>query len=206
MSDLNDLINETNLCDGINYLFTTDRLGVKNSAISFQNGYLQMLGDIYFNYNFTLITWVKLNSPVTDSIITSFSDESNSNRFNLALKKSKLMLDYQCGSNRASLFSLSNISTDSWIHIALTFNLTNASLYLNGIYQNFANVTPFKAVTTTLNLIGKINLTNTSTANFVMDELALYQGTFSQSSINSDYSFSHANPGNINYKNISILF
>ena len=206
MSDLNDLINETNLCDGINYLFTTDRLGVKNSAISFQNGYLQMLGDIYFNYDFTLITWIKLNSPVTDSIITSFSDVSNSNRFTLALKKSKLMLDYQYGSNRASLFSLSNISTDSWIHIALTFNLTNASLYLNGIYQNFANVTPFKAVTTTLNLIGKMNLTNTSAANFVMDELALYQGTFSQSSINADFSFSHANPGNLNYKNISIIF
>jgi len=202
MSDLNDLINETNLCDGINYLFTTDRLGVKNSAISFQNGYLQMLGDIYFNYNFTLITWVKINSPVTDSIITSFSDVSNSNRFTLALKKSKLMLDYQYGSNRASLFSLSNISTDSWIHIALTFNLTNVSLYLNSIYQNFANVTPFKAVTTTLNLIGKMNLTDTSTASFIMDELALYQRTFSESSIKDDYSFYIANPGNINYKNI----
>lgn len=202
MSDLNDLINETNLCDGINYLFTTDRLGVKNSAISFQNGYLQMLGDIYFNYNFTLITWVKINSPVTDSIITSFSDVSNSNRFTLALKKSKLMLDYQYGSNRASLFSLSNISTDSWIHIALTFNLTNVSLYLNSIYQNFANVTPFKAVTTTLNLIGKMNLTDTSTASFIMDELALYQRTFSESSIKDDYSFYNANPGNINYKNI----
>jgi len=202
MSDLNDLINETNLCDGINYLFTTDRLGVKHSAISFQNGYLQMLGDIYFNYNFTLITWVKINSPVTDSIITSFSDVSNSNRFTLALKKSKLMLDYQYGSNRASLFSLSNISTDSWIHIALTFNLTNVSLYLNSIYQNFANVTPFKAVTTTLNLIGKMNLTDTSTASFIMDELALYQRTFSESSIKDDYSFYNANPGNINYKNI----
>lgn len=202
MSDLNDLINETNLCDGINYLFTTDRLGVKNSAISFQNGYLQMLGGIYFNYNFTLITWVKINSPVTDSIITSFSDVSNSNRFTLALKKSKLMLDYQYGSNRASLFSLSNISTDSWIHIALTFNLTNVSLYLNSIYQNFANVTPFKAVTTTLNLIGKMNLTDTSTASFIMDELALYQRTFSESSIKDDYSFYNANPGNINYKNI----
>jgi hypothetical protein len=202
MSDLNDLINETNLCDGINYLFTTDRLGVKNSAISFQNGYLQMLGDIYFSYNFTLITWVKINSPVTDSIITSFSDVSNSNRFTLALKKSKLMLDYQYGSNRASLFSLSNISTDSWIHIALTFNLTNVSLYLNSIYQNFANVTPFKAVTTTLNLIGKMNLTDTSTASFIMDELALYQRTFSESSIKDDYSFYNANPGNINYKNI----
>lgn len=202
MSDLNDLINETNLCDGINYLFTTDRLGVKNSAISFQNGYLQMLGDIYFNYNFTLITWVKINSPVTDSIITSFSDVSNSNRFTLALKKSKLMLDYQYGSNRASLFSLSNISADSWIHISLTFNLTNVSLYLNSIYQNFANVTPFKAVTTTLNLIGKMNLTDTSTASFIMDELALYQRTFSESSIKDDYSFYNANPGNINYKNI----
>jgi hypothetical protein len=202
MSDLNDLINETNLCDGINYLFTTDRLGVKHSAISFQNGYLQMLGDIYFNYNFTLITWVKINSPVTDSIITSFSDVSNSNRFTLALKKSKLMLDYQYGSNRTSLFSLSNISTDSWIHIALTFNLTNVSLHLNGIYQNFANVTPFKAVTTTLNLIGKMNLTDTSTASFIMDELALYQETFSESSIKADYSFYIANPGNINYKNI----
>ncbi len=112
------------------------------------------------------------------------------------------MLDYQYGSNRASLFSLSNISTDSWIHIALTFNLTNVSLYLNSIYQNFANVTPFKAVTTTLNLIGKMNLTDTSTASFIMDELALYQRTFSESSIKDDYSFYIANPGNINYKNI----
>ena len=51
-----------------------------------------------------------------------------------------------------------------------------------------------------------MNLTNTSAANFVMDELALYQGTVSQSSINADFSFSHANPGNLNYKNISIIF
>jgi hypothetical protein len=47
-----------------------------------------------------------------------------------------------------------------------------------------------------------MNLTDTSTASFIMDELALYQDTFSESSIKDDYSFYITNPGNINYKNI----
>ena len=62
MSDFKDLIENADLYDGKNYEFVQNRFGKLKSAIHFKQGYLKIPQGIYFDGDFTITAWLKLNN------------------------------------------------------------------------------------------------------------------------------------------------
>ena len=71
---MNDEIGENHLVYGENAYLTTDRFGCSKSAIRINNGYLKAPLGIYFQDDFTIIAWVKVNSARFQSRILDFGN------------------------------------------------------------------------------------------------------------------------------------
>ena len=59
--------------DGYNVEFVEDRFGKPNSAIRFSDGYYQVPPGVYFNGDFTVALWVKINVRIQWASIIDFS-------------------------------------------------------------------------------------------------------------------------------------
>ena len=81
MNNLSDVVGGANLFGGSSYSFTTDRFGTPNSAIYFNQGYLQAPpGNYFLSGNFTVTAWIYLKSIQSWSRIIDFGDgEKNDN-------------------------------------------------------------------------------------------------------------------------------
>lgn len=62
MSHLNDVVGNAHLFGGSNYSFVPDRFENPNSAIYFNNGYLQLEHGTYISGDFTVTLWLYLKS------------------------------------------------------------------------------------------------------------------------------------------------
>ena len=71
-NDLKDAITGKYLSNGVGYSFSTDRLSTPNSAIYFNNGYLQAPSGIYFYGDFTITAWVKARVMASASRVLDF--------------------------------------------------------------------------------------------------------------------------------------
>jgi len=67
---MTDVIGGNNLYGGTSYSFVADRFNNSNSAIFFNNGYLQVPSGVYFYGDFTFITWIYLQSYASCSSIS----------------------------------------------------------------------------------------------------------------------------------------
>jgi len=88
MNNLSDVIGGSNLYGGTSYSFTTDRFCEENSAIWFNNGYLQVPPGVFFYGDFTVIAWINLKSYQYYSRIIDFGNGSPDDNFILCLNGS----------------------------------------------------------------------------------------------------------------------
>ncbi len=58
MSNLSDVVGGANLFGGSSYSFVSDRFNSSNSAIFFNQGYLQVPTGVYFSGDFTFTAWI----------------------------------------------------------------------------------------------------------------------------------------------------
>jgi hypothetical protein len=58
--NVHDIINEADLYEGSNVTLTQNRFYKSDSALSLTQGYYKMPPRVYFNGNFSLLTWVKI--------------------------------------------------------------------------------------------------------------------------------------------------
>ena len=71
-NNLNDIIGGSHMINGINYVFSTDRLNTPYSAVYLNDGYIQIPDGIYFNGDFTISVWVKIHTHRYCSRIVDF--------------------------------------------------------------------------------------------------------------------------------------
>ena len=74
MSNLSDIIGGADLFNGTNYEFTNDRFSNPGSSILFNNGYLTIPPNVYFNGDFSITLWVKFKSFQKNAKIFNFGN------------------------------------------------------------------------------------------------------------------------------------
>ena len=130
--NLNDTIGGANLFGGYNYSYAPDRFNTSNSAIYFNNGYVQVPDGYYFNGDFSFSIWIKLNSfnqyvRVFDfgCIIMTVFGNDNSDK--------QVLIIMSDGTRVAYLFASSvKIQLGLWYHVVYVLQGDNGSVYING--------------------------------------------------------------------------
>jgi len=127
MSSLNDIVGNANL-EGDSYAFTIDRFGNPDSAISLVNKNLNIAKDIDIQTDFSILTWVKINSIKANSIFIEFE-----NRFSFGIKMASRLLFQTLTKSIESKSNVIVVDSTRWYHLALTINSNDKiQIYLNG--------------------------------------------------------------------------
>jgi hypothetical protein len=184
MSNMTDVIGGNNLYGGTRYSFVADRFNNSNSAIFFNNGYLEVPSGVYFYGDFTFITWIYLQSYASSwTNIFDFARPFGSNSVNMILYQGSELSGYISSSSISKSVSF---QLNTWYHVAFVLSGTTGYLYVNGILINSKSIGAPSNVVRTKNYIGNSN-TIYSNALAVYDDIKIYQGALSSSCIMNDY-------------------
>ena len=188
-----DIVGGAHLYQGYNVEFVKDRFGNPNSAIRISWGFYKIPPGVYFNGDFTIAVWIKLNffSPYRNRIlffgklyggvVDNRNVLFNDHYLELIVENNKIGIGYSYDSinsfsGQTSLLSSSSLTLGEWTFIVATLSGTTASLYINGIQStqcvnnNFFYI-PFKKYRET-NYIGP--------AIQYLDDLRIYDRALSQ--------------------------
>jgi len=137
MSDLKDVVGGANLYGGSSYSFTYDRICSPNSAIYFNNGYLQVPPGVYFSGNFTFIAWIYLKSYQAYSRVFDFGAVNGVGGNNILLMmsdtSSNLIGMVYATPAAASSVGPATIQLNQWYQVAYVVRSNTGYIYLNGI-------------------------------------------------------------------------
>jgi WD40 repeat protein len=189
MSSLNDSIGGATLFGGSNYSFVEDRFGTPNSAIYFNNGYLQIPSGVYFSDDFTITAWIYLKSCTHLAKIIYFGNGvSNDNViFGINDNTSTLIGEIFQNNNKNKLESDLKLDLNQWHFVSFVLIDTKAYIYVNG--EQIANGKlhiPINILRKS-NFIGKSNLNSSENINAIFDEIKIYKGALSKEEIKLSY-------------------
>ena len=190
MNNLSDVIGGANLYGGTSYSFTVDRFGAANSAIYFNNGYLQVPSGVYFYGDFTVIAWINLKSYQYYSRIIDFGNGSPDDNVILFLDRLYPYLmakvySTQTGSTIENSFS-HRLQINQWYHIAFVLSGTTGFIYVDGIQVVAGTLFLPRNVQRTSNYIGKSNWPDAN-ADAVYDDLKIYNEALAATDILNEY-------------------
>jgi len=194
MSNLCDVVNGANLFGGSSYSFVPDRFGSPNSAIYFNQGYLQVPEGVYFSGDFTVTTWIYLKSYQYYSRIFDFGNGLMSDNVILAMIDTTSQISGYTftGSSLLLIRALSIMSLNEWHFISFVLSGTTGYIYVNGSQVETGTLYVPKNIQRTRNYIGKSNWEDPN-ADAIYDELKIYQGALSSSDIMNEYQNSSNN-------------
>ena len=183
-----DIIGNANMYNGYNVQFVEDRFGKANSAIRFSDGYYQVPPGVYFNGDFSVSVWVKINVQTDSSRIIDFNnDECSINNVIVGASDSGNNLPFF-----QHIVSIFNSKVDSnlalingqWTHLVVTLNEITGSIYINGLLvgQAFDVYVP-RYANRTLNYIGKSCSADDGNLQADLDDLRIYNRALSQSEV-----------------------
>ena len=136
---VNDIIGGANLYGGFTIgskSFTSDRFGYWQSALYLNKAYYQMPNGVYFNGDYTVCVWVKMNTINGRNRIMSIGTSSytvNSIIFSLVYNSSPTPYVYISANYTGNqLISPTNLPLNQWTHIAFTLSGSIGTIYLNG--------------------------------------------------------------------------
>ena len=182
-----DKIGNANMYNGYNVQFVDDRFGKPNSAIRFSDGYYQVPSGVYFNGDYTIAVWVKINVQIPSSRIIDFNNGCYMDNTILAtsnMGNSQPYLQQFISTFESKLASNLALITGQWTHLVVTLNEMTGSIYINGLLtsQVFNIYTP-KYVNRTSNFIGKSCSADDGNLQADLDDLRIYNRALSQSEI-----------------------
>ena len=190
MSGMCDLVGNATLYGGMNYSFVPDRFNNPNSAISFNNGYLQAPPGIYFSGDFTITAWIYLKNHYTGQTILEFGNGNNSDNIVFQIDNAAV------GSLRGFVIKSSTqyymdtaiivSNLNQWYYVAFTLSGNIGSIYVNGVLSKSSSLSKINSVARAVNFIGR-NTYGDTTINAVYDEIKIYQGAMSAAAIQTDY-------------------
>jgi len=186
--------------------WTTGKLGGAVSLASASSQYVTMPGGVVSSLSdFTISTWVYLNSNTAWSRVFDFGDgdgmyggtdpwgnqlwfcerymmlavQSSTGRVHFGISNS-------CGYGEQSVEGAAAIPTGQWVHVAVTMSGSTASIYVNGMLvgQN-ANMyfSPFRLGATTQDFLGRSQWRNDPYLNGNVDDFRIYRGALSAADI-----------------------
>jgi hypothetical protein len=180
------------------WIYENDRFSIKFAAISLTRGYLKAPTNVYFNGDFSITAWIRIESlgstTTWNAELLEFGNNINNQKpiddVIFGIKNGFLYATIFQGpsfSSTVNTTSSNTIQFNTWYHVAITFGGSTGYLYLNG--KQIGSNTNMKAplnVNRTVNIIGKI----TDNFKVYLDELKIFSG-----SLNSDEVYQDYNPG-----------
>jgi len=181
MSNLSDVVGGANLFGGSSYSFVSDRFNSSNSAIFFNQGYLQVPTGVYFSGDFTFTAWIYLKSYQSWSRIFDFGNGAGSDSIYLSMigTTSKMEACIYKGSSYSLINPPSVINRNNWYFISYVLSGTTGFIYLNGNQVATSTLNVPNNIIRTLNYIGKNNWAGNPFADAIYDEFKIYQGALS---------------------------
>jgi hypothetical protein len=179
--NLNDTVSGANLYGGYNYSFAPDRFSNLNSAIYFNNGFLQVPDGYYFNGDFTTSIWIKINSYNQYVRIIDFGCISIS----VLGATKQVLISINTANSFSNLFASSSIQLGLWYHVAYVLQGTNGSVYINGALISSGTQLATNYAIRTNNYIAR-SQTYIDT-NAVYDEFAIFEGVLTSNQIANYY-------------------
>ena len=142
---------------------TTFVIGKVGQAVDINGGtqYVSLpTGIVSGMTNFTIATWVKLDTTATWRRIFDFGSSTSVNMFLVPTAGSTIRYAITTGGNGAEqrINGTSALSTGVWHHVAVTLNGTTGTLYVDGVSvgtNSAMTLNPASLGSTTLNYIGK---------------------------------------------------
>ncbi|WP_400078660.1 LamG-like jellyroll fold domain-containing protein [Winogradskyella sp. R77965] len=138
---------ETNYnLDGATYItfgFSNQITEERSIYFNGSESYIDMQNTLDLNPNaFTISAWINSNSTYTEEVsILSKRDAAFTQGYDLVLTQAnKVKISWKNGSNQ-SLTSYTTIPNGKWHHIAITYNGSRVSIYIDGVLDNSATRT-----------------------------------------------------------------
>ena len=183
-----DEIGSSHMTQGSLTLFASDRFGNANSSLALNGGWTQVSSGIYFDSpEFTISVWVYPKSVGSYARVLDFGNGSPNNNIMLPLSEGTTLKPYiRIYIGTTGIFkSLSpqSLTLNTWHFIAVTFNGTAASIYLNGTLtaQDIRNQTYLLSSLNRTNcFIGKSNSAKDGYSSSYLDDLRFYNKSLTQ--------------------------
>jgi hypothetical protein len=188
---MKDVVGGDDMTQGSLTSFAADRFGNVNSALALNGGWTQVPPGIYFNTpEFTITVWAYPsqigtaariidfgNGELNDNILFSFSYYDTSRYLNPYFE----IFDGTYYYPKISLTSLQKLALNQWQFFAVTFDGTNANIYLNG--QQVVGLSQsynLKTLTRSNCYIGKSAWSSNGYSNSYLDDLAFFNKSLTQ--------------------------
>jgi len=189
--NLNDEINGAELYDGFNAFLTNDRFDRPNSALSLENGYYKVPIGMYFNYEFTITFWIKLNS-YRNSAIVNFGNDINDNVIiSIDDMANSIIISIYDESFKSEFKSNKSLNLNQWNHLAIVFNKGKVDIYFNCTHDSSGPLYLPRSLVRMNNYIGKSNFASYKNAHACLDELKIYKRALDLSQLVQDMNPNH---------------
>ena len=182
-----DEIGTSDMIQGSLTSFTTDRFGCENSALALNGGWTQTPNGVYFNTpEFTISTWVYPQSVGYESRVIDFGNTITDNIvLSLSSGNSLQPMSYICNYFTVNaIYSSQKLKLNQWQFLALTFNGSIVSIYLNGtlIANKYLNYTLPTLIRKNC-YIGKGNYGVDQYSSSYLDDLKFYNKSLTQAEL-----------------------
>jgi hypothetical protein len=182
-------ISTAHMTQGNLTIFAEDRFGNANAALALNGGYTQIPSGVYFNSpEFTISAWIYPQQVVDMARLIDFGNGQNANNliatisYGLTLNPSLNILTGSTTVVRA--ISTQKLKLNQWQFLALTFNGTYSSVYINGSLTAETNNTfTMPTLTRSLCFVGKSNWAANGYSSSYVDELKFFNKSLTQQEI-----------------------
>jgi subtilisin-like proprotein convertase family protein len=152
-------------------------------------GHARMASGVWFSNQFTVESWVYVRSNASWARLIDFGNGPAGNNIVCALGNGVMgrpVFDIYNGSvSGGQITAPSAIPTNTWTHLAFTFDGTNGRILVNGIEVTNLAMTVPPNVTRTNNFIGRSNWPADALANAIIDEFRIWSVARSAGEIQS---------------------
>jgi WD40 repeat protein len=196
MSSLKDLVGDADFFNnGTNFKFVPDRFGTQNSAIYFNQGYLQAPpGNYFLSGNFTVTAWIYLKSIQSWSRIIDFGDGEKDDNviFGWYDNTSRICAEIHYWEKISMapdnyyytrLIAPLPLDLNEWHFVSFVFNGDTGYIYVNGSEFAYEKSIKHKKIFRNYNYIGKNNWKNAPNANAIYDEIKIFNVSLSHEDI-----------------------
>lgn len=194
-----DLVRSKDMKNVYNIEYTSNRLGIKDSALSLKNGNTAVSEGSYFEKKFTILLWVKLKSHFSWHRLLDFGNEQSTNNIRIDLSDNRRKINFRIINldKNIDLNIVSNkiLFVNEWYHLGFIFNENKLSIYINGTEDNnrFLNQnTILNSKSRTHCYFGKRNkYSNTFLGNFLIDEIKFFDNELDDLEIKNEFKFGY---------------
>ncbi|CAF0759153.1 unnamed protein product [Brachionus calyciflorus] len=173
-ASVNELVTNANLYNPYNAGFTSNRFGENDSALRLNFGYYYIPGRHYFTNDFTVMTWIKMNSLATNGERFIDCGLSELDTFIISVSYENYNIPYiKMTEASGTVFGFNKFEVNKWYHFTFVLKSSIGFIYFNGIFQSWGIFGSPRNINRTSCFLGKSHLDNPN-LNADLDDIKIF--------------------------------